>query len=268
MEKKGAVERMGYSPQDRLRQLCKEQGLEGALHAGDIGEPLDRARRRAAVMVARRQRNLETIIHKALVQSDDGTAVDEIDNDWFYHFSRLAENTSSSRMQGLWATILLRELQQAGSFSRRSLETLEKLSVKETQTFAKAVNMALKVGQEYRLVIGFYRRHTLGGSQTRLLPLGQFGLHYSALASLMDIGLLQTSELVSADLRQSPVAFSMGGRQGTLTGHRRRVHLTYYRFSTIGDELARLMVAEPDSKFENEFTRLAEGELTLSWQSG
>lgn len=266
MEKTAPVERMGYSTQDRLRQLAQQQGLEGSLYSDAKGDPLDRARRRAALAVTRRQRNLEAILHKALLQANADLVVDELDGDWFYHFSRLSENTGNPRMQGLWATILLRELEQPGSFSRRTLEVLEKLSLKETQLFAKVVNMALTVGQEYRLVIGLYKRHALGGGHTRLLPMGQFGLPYSALATLMELGLLQSSELVSADLRQIPLQFSMGGHRGQLLGNRRRVHLTYYRFSVIGDELARLVATEPDSKFETELKRLAEGELTLSWQ--
>ncbi|WKE66279.1 TIGR03899 family protein [Gallaecimonas kandeliae] len=266
MDKTQPLERLGYSPQDRLRQLAQQQGLEGSLYSEEKGDALDRARRRAAIGVTRRQKNLEAILRRALLQSDNSTAVDELDGDWFYHFSRLSENIGNNRMQGLWANILLKELEQPGSFSRRALETLEKLSVKETMLFAKAVNMAMQVGSEYRLVIGLYRRHTLGGSQTRLLPLGQFGLPYSALASLMEVGLLQSSELVSADLRQHPVHFSMGGHRGLLAGTRRRVHLTYYRFSAIGDELARLVATEPDNKFETELTKLAEGELSLSWQ--
>lgn len=266
MDKTPAVERMGYSPTDRLRQLAQQQGLEGALNSEERGNPLDRARHRAAIGVTRRQKNLEAIIRRALGQSDGSTVVDDIDGDWFYHFSRLSENIGSPRMQGLWANILLRELENPGSFSRRALEVLEKLSVKETGLFAKAVNMALQVGQEYRLVIGIYRRHTLGGSQTRLLPLGQFGLPYSALATLMEIGLLQSSELLSADLKLSPLQFNVGSHKGVLSGGRRKVHLTYYRFSSVGDELARLMSAEPDSKFEGEFKKALAADVQLQWQ--
>lgn len=117
MEKTAPVERMGYSTQDRLRQLAQQQGLEGSLYSDAKGDPLDRARRRAALAVTRRQRNLEAILHKALLQANADLVVDELDGDWFYHFSRLSENTGNPRMQGLWATILLRELEQPGSFS-------------------------------------------------------------------------------------------------------------------------------------------------------
>ncbi len=253
---------------DRLRQLAQQGALEGALFSDEKGKTLDRARKRAALAVTRRQNNLEAIVRRALSQSDNSTVVDELDGDWFYHFSRLSENTASPRMQGLWANILLRELENPGSFSRRALEVLEQLSVKETNLFAKAVNIALQVGSEYRLVIGIYRRHRLAGTQTRLLPLGQFGLPYSALATLMEIGLLQSTELLSADLRLSPLQFYLGGHQAQLTGHRRgrKTHLTYYRFTAVGDELARLLAAEPDAKFENEFQRAMGADLHLQWQ--
>ncbi|WP_341502026.1 TIGR03899 family protein [Gallaecimonas sp. GXIMD4217] len=264
-KKENPVERMGCTLRDRLRHLCNSQGLDGALSSKEDNDILARARRRAVLQIQRRQENLEAILRRALINSDDQTLCEVPDSDWFHHFSRQAENTANPKLQELWAHILVREMQYPGSFSRRSLETLERLSLKETQIFAKAVSVAAEVKGERRILFGLHRRHSWTiGNQTRVLSLGMFGLPYSALATLMEAGLLHASELVSSDLKLAPMPFRFGDHEGQLQARRKGVHLNYYRFTPIGDELARLMYSSHHQGYELELFKLLGSEVSCS----
>ena len=65
------------------------------------------------------------------------------DFDWFMRFFDTAGNVSSEKMQRLWAKILSNEIENAGSFSLRAIETLKNMNQHEASLFQHMAHFVL-----------------------------------------------------------------------------------------------------------------------------
>ncbi len=89
----------------------------------------------------------------------------EYDLDWFVRFFDSVGTISNENMQQIWAKILNGEIQQQGSFSFRTLETMHNLSQHEAEIFANVTSLVLDgtfifssldgIGQEINENYGF-----------------------------------------------------------------------------------------------------------------
>ena len=89
----------------------------------------------------------------------------EYDFDWFVRFFDSVGTISNENMQQLWARILNGEIQQQGSFSFRTLETMYNMSQHEAEIFARVASIVLDdaiifssldgIGQEINECFGF-----------------------------------------------------------------------------------------------------------------
>ena len=67
----------------------------------------------------------------------------EYDFDWFVRFFDSVSTISNENMQRLWARILNGEIQQQGSFSFRTLDTMRNMSQYEAEIFANTTSIVL-----------------------------------------------------------------------------------------------------------------------------
>ncbi len=89
----------------------------------------------------------------------------EYDLDWFVRFFDSVGTISNENMQQIWAKILNGEIQQQGSFSFRTLETMHNMSQHEAEIFANVTSLVLDgtfifssldgIGQEVNENYGF-----------------------------------------------------------------------------------------------------------------
>lgn len=216
----------------------------------------ERAQHRARKLSNQYQANVETIFALALSYTpSDVTGVD-LDPDWSHQFFLMAEQIHNRRMQDLWARILSSEIVNPGNFSLRTLALLRQLTHREAQILEKALGMAAKVNSEQRLKlisgyrlsggIGQYFRKTTSVN----LGLSQFGLPYSSILTLVDAGILHSSEFETGLLNnKTPIQFALQGIQMKLTPKSGNLLFSYYRFTPIGDELAQLVQPKPDQEY-------------------
>lgn len=68
----------------------------------------------------------------------------EFDFDWFIRFFDAASNISNEEMQHLWAKVLAGEVSSPGSFSLRTIETLNKMTQREALMFLEISNLAIQ----------------------------------------------------------------------------------------------------------------------------
>ncbi|MCL1068837.1 TIGR03899 family protein [Shewanella olleyana] len=217
------------------------------------------------------QLNLETIFSLALNYTPSDVTGEDLDPDWSYQFFQMAEQISSRRMQDLWARILASEIVKPGKFSLRTLAILKKLTQREAQILEKALGMSAKLNTEtrYKLLNG-YRIH--GGLQQYFrkassvnVGLSKFGLPYSSILTLMDAGILHSSEFETGILDKSaPILLSMVDYQIKITPKSNNLLFSYYRFTPVGDELCLLVQAKTD----NEFSRALKDTLSADFAVG
>ncbi len=100
-----------------------------------------RIKRRIELQYERQQKNMESIVAKAIKFARIKEASNEpVDPDWVVEFFNLAQDCTHENMQYLWAKLLASEIGQPNSISRRTLSIIKLLEPKEAMVFTKLCN--------------------------------------------------------------------------------------------------------------------------------
>tara|TARA_R110002167_G_scaffold81072_1_gene222265 strand:+ start:8446 stop:9345 length:900 start_codon:yes stop_codon:yes gene_type:complete len=200
--------------------------------------------------------NLENILSKAINFCLDEGQTDDIDPDWFFSFIKMAEEIYSPPMQELWGKIFAVESGKPGSFSLNTLQLLKQLTQKDAVIFRRAVNFASRQRGDSspKLLIGYYRKKTLwsffSANSGHQLNLAQFGLSYPDLLALMDLGLIHHSEIESGEIAfGETIEWRISGHTMTLSPRLRSLTLVYFKFTTIGAELSKLVNSQKQDHY-------------------
>lgn len=196
----------------------------------------------------RRQVNLEQIFKLALDFAPDRASHDPLDLDWLNTFSQHAQEISNPAMQQLWSRILASESSRPGSFSIRTLTTLRQLTSREAEVLRRAQNLTAYDTSHgsYKILTGYYKRPSLFTWVTLEKPvqlnIAKTGLSYPDLLTLSDLGVLYPSAIESSELNKGQ-AFEVqfGSQKVTMQTQRNAIVLTYYKYTSQGEELLRLL---------------------------
>jgi uncharacterized repeat protein (TIGR03899 family) len=231
-----------------------------ALGAQPINEKILRRNKMSA---QRKLNNLENILGRALDFCLDDGRVDMLDPDWFFSFVDMAENIYSPGMQELWGKIFAVETARPGSFSLRTLQTLKQLTHKDAQVLRTVVSLASRRKGEStpKVILGYYQKSSLWSflstHKEHQLNLAEFGLSYPDLLSLMDLGLIHHSEIESGELAINiRTEWRCAGQHVHLSPMRRGTTLVYYKFTTTGAELFKLVGSHKQENYVNVLKQL------------
>ena len=168
----------------------------------------------------------------------------------------MAEEIYSPPMQELWGKIFAVESGKPGSFSLNTLQLLKQLTQKDAVIFRRAVNFASRQRGDSspKLLIGYYRKKTLwsffSANSGHQLNLAQFGLSYPDLLALMDLGLIHHSEIESGEIAfGETIEWRISGHTMTLSPRLRSLTLVYFKFTTIGAELSKLVNSQKQDHY-------------------
>lgn len=236
------------SSQKRIVNWFSQAGVQGANSSSKVVSNSEKIKRKKEILAHRKLRNLENILGKALDFCLDEGKEEELDPDWFFSFVKMAEEIFSPTMQELWGKIFAVETARPGSFSLKTLGILKQLTQKDAQIFRHAVNLTSRRKGEStpKLLLGYYQKTSLwsffSSHKEHRLNLAEFGLSYPDILSLMDLGLIHHSEIESGEL---PIGISAewrcAGQSLNLTAKRSGTTLVYYKFTTTGAELCKLV---------------------------
>ena len=252
-----------------LQQLAEQRGVAGLLHGDNKISFGERFKIRQQLDEAARQKNLETIVELASRQGNDELA-NEPDPDWLSHFLELAENIRHPAMQQFWANILAQELLHPGHCSMQALSRLQLMTQKDALLLQKASGLACHFGDDnLRLLFGYHYRTLLQGQRQQRLNLGRYRLPYAGILQLFELGLLHQAELESGELSlASPLRIMLKDQPMSLQPQRKGIRLLYYRFTTVGNELAGLITEATPADYRNDLQDLLAplGQLSLKTQ--
>jgi uncharacterized repeat protein (TIGR03899 family) len=236
------------SSQNRIVNWFSQAGVQGGNSSFKTSNNNEKIRRKEEVLAQRKLTNLENILDRALDFCLDDGKEEDLDPDWFFSFVKMAEEIFSPAMQELWGKIFAVETARPGSFSLKTLGLLKQLTQKDAQIFRHAVNLTSRRKGEStpKLLLGYYQKTSLwsffSSHKEHRLNLGEFGLGYPDILSLMDLGLIHQSEIESGEL---PIGISTewrcAGQTLGLTAKRTGTTLVYYKFTTTGAELCKLV---------------------------
>ncbi|GAA4881336.1 TIGR03899 family protein [Ferrimonas pelagia] len=223
--------------------------------SGQQASLLHRAEQRQKRQQEQFQLNVEAIVNHAISCTNNSVAGHEPDPDWLHQFLSLSEQIQTPRMQEMWGKILAMELAQPGAFSLRALETLKKMTQRDALLLIRAVALSCTINNEsnHKLLIGYRSEPGYAGllrPRQPQLPLSRFGLPYSAILTLREQGILFAAELETGRLElDKPLRIRFVEQTMLLRPRHARLRLRYYRFTPLGQELARLVQESGDEDY-------------------
>lgn len=105
-----------------------------------------RALKRFLAEEENRQRNIESIIQKAIPNVHEDAKPEQIEDDWLVNFFDKCRLISEQEMQRLWSRLLAGEANAAGRFSKRTLGLLATLESTDAHLLQKLRTFCFKVG--------------------------------------------------------------------------------------------------------------------------
>ena len=76
---------------------------------------------------AKKQENFENVMDQAIPLIEDTAQPEKVDDDWLANYFDKVETVSNKDVQKHWADLLAKEVNQPGSFSKRTINTLHTL---------------------------------------------------------------------------------------------------------------------------------------------
>ena len=236
------------SSQKRIVNWFSQAGVQGENRSFNTSTSNEKIKRKNELLAQRKLINLENILGRALDFCLDDGKDEELDPDWFFSFVKMAEEIFSPTMQELWGKIFAVETARPGSFSLKTLSILRQLTQKDAQIFRNAVNLSSKRKGESapKLLLGYYQKKSIwsffNSNKDHRLNLAEFGIGYTDILSLIDLGLIHHDEIESGEL---PIGISAewrcAGQTLDLSAKGSGTTLVYYKFTTTGAELSKLL---------------------------
>lgn len=240
----------------RMLSWFARVGISPSMMSPDPKKQKHALERRKQILETQKASNLQAVLNIALNVTINEQTSDNLDPDWFFAFSTMAEEIYSPPMQELWGKIFAVEVARPGSFSLRTLQLLKTLTHRDAQVFNKAVNVASRRNNDAvpRILVGYHKRKGLLSLLRRPVPeqinLANVGLSYPDLLSLQEMKLIYTSEIESAEYNEGQqVTWRCVNENISLTSKTSGVALVYYKFTSVGSELYKLVTKSPNEAY-------------------
>ncbi len=271
-----AAEKVANSTQtdaSRQRMLTwfARVGISPSMLSPDPKKQKHALERRKQILETQKASNLQAVLNIALNVSINEQTSDNLDPDWFFAFSTMADEIYSPPMQELWGKIFAVEVARPGSFSLRTLQLLKTLTHRDAKVFNKAVNIASRKSNDTvpRILVGYHKRKGLLSFLRKPIPeqinLASVGLSYPDLLSLQEMKLIYASEIESAEYSEGQqVTWRCVNENITLTCKAPGVALVYYKFTSVGAELYKLVTKSTNETYLQEIKQVLSEVFNIS----
>ena len=226
-----------------------EQAKTNAIIEGDTekAEYLDKISNRLVNKETKRQKNIVEVVSTAgrILEAEKDVSNEPVNPDWATRFFDIVQDVSDDEMQLLWGQILAGEIKQPKSYSLRTLELLRNMTKEEAELFRKVAQFTLKQGDAFLF------------SADGVLE--KFGISYSAIAKLIEIGLLQPGDFVHKnyfpqDMKDHLIGLIYGDLLIIINqkSTAQKISIPIRLLTTPGKELARLISITPSIDYIKE----------------
>jgi hypothetical protein len=233
-----------YKP-THIRRVAKAEADAAAIHA--LGEVRvqdihERAQVRAETRALRQQRNVESIVSRAVPELPATVSPDPVDPDWIADFFDQCANVSDSQMQTIWSKILAGEVARPGTFSPRTLHAVRLLRKDDADLFTRVCRYVW-VGSNEIIYVHLDELNRYAEAQS--------DIYYASFIHLRSIGLVELQSYLVRNL--------LGNERMSLDYHGERFllypteaierALPIILLTSVGAELAPVAGATPDPAF-------------------
>jgi hypothetical protein len=188
-----------FGPWQRKRMARAEAEAARVQAASDI-EVTDmyrRAEQRRKFEDAAHQENMEAIASLSVTLLTDGAKANAVDDDWMANFFEKCRNISNEQMQSVWSRVLAGEVNEPGTFSRRTVNAIADLDQADCEMFTRLCSFAW--------VIGGVRVPVILDKNDPIYT--EDGITFALLSHLQSIGLIHYSEEPSYHLEAPEAEF-------------------------------------------------------------
>ena len=255
----------------RMLSWFARVGISPSMMSPDPKKQKHALERRKQILETQKASNLQAVLNIALNVTINEQTSDNLDPDWFFAFSTMAEEIYSPPMQELWGKIFAVEVARPGSFSLRTLQLLKTLTHRDAKVFNKAVNIASRKSNDTvpRILVGYHKRKGLLSFLRKPIPeqinLASVGLSYPDLLSLQEMKLIYASEIESAEYSEGQqVTWRCVNENITLTCKAPGVALVYYKFTSVGAELYKLVTKSTNETYLQEIKQVLSEVFNIS----
>ncbi len=248
-----------YEPRQIVRKAeaeAKAESIKEIEHAKtkaiiegntEKAEYLDKISNRLVNKETKRQKNIEEVVSTAgrILEAEKDVSKEPVNPDWTTRFFDIVQDVSDDEMQFLWGQILAGEIKQPKSYSLRTLELLRNMTKEEAELFQKVAQFTLLQKDAFLF------------SSNGVLE--KFGISYSTIAKLIEIGLLQPGDFVT---KNYPSEKTNDKKTGIVYGNlvviinqkasANTISIPIRLFTTPGKELARLISITPSIDYIKE----------------
>ena len=140
-----------YEP-DHIRKKAQAEAdakliaIKADIEATDLQR---RAFDRWAAEEAKKQENIENVMDQAIPLIEDTAQPEKVDKDWFTNYFDKVKTVSNEDVQKHWADLLAKEVNQPGSFSKRTVNTLHTLDRKDAILFENICRYVWIIDSEF-----------------------------------------------------------------------------------------------------------------------
>lgn len=213
-------------------------------------ENLDRISERLIAKEIARQNNIDDVVEVAAREMKEEPIVSDkpVNKDWATRFFDIVQDVSDDEMKNLWGKILAGEVKSPNSYSLRTLELLRNLSKDEADTFVRIAQFILRGDGDYFIFQG------------KDGDLSRFGITYSDIAKLTEIGIIQAGTFIYKEYKAMPdkdiktgfsyndkIAIILNIKQGSTD-----LHIPVYILTRAGSELYKLISVTPNIEYIKE----------------
>lgn len=200
---------------------------------------------RLAIKETLRQKNIDTIIAKALrFPKTENPSHEDVDLDWMSHFFDSAQDTSNEDMQYIWAKILANEVDEPNSFSRRTINTIKIIDPEEAQLFTLLCNCLWELLPEDTM---FDRVLFKNSTNEGKFSDASWGFNEESLKHLVDIGLIHETYIILEKDIEYDVMYR--GNKHILCTNNNAIEVEVVRLSNIGSEIFDVVMTEPNMEY-------------------
>lgn len=202
------VKQLAKAEAEKIREISgavRENGdldivyNDGELSISTLNENvlLERAKTRLAVESLKKQHHIDSVVSNAIdyIEKVDEVSESSVDIDWLDDFFEKVSHISNEQMQKLWARILVGEVCEPGTYSKRTLDVLAKLTTEEAILYSKIVPYVLNCTAPNN---EFESRDYFIPTDNELLK--KCSISYDTIFRLNNAGLMDSNGLVSVGI--------------------------------------------------------------------
>ena len=220
-----------------------EAALIKAQAETQMTELQQRALDRLIVEEAKKQKNIEDIIAQTSPYLKENADADLIDDDWLTNFVDKSRIISDKEMQEIWARLLAGEVNDPGTYSRRTVNFISDFDKTDADLFTKLCGFCWIIGGKVPLFFNLYGEIYKNN-----------GIYYESIKHLEDIGLIQVNEPNVFYRINLPQKFNVNYYDQSLglecpNGPNDRLNIGHVKLSKIGQELFPICGSKPVEGF-------------------